>query len=264
MKDPSGPAASEPGFRANLTGASLADLVQMECLTGTTAVVRVISDDEVGYLYFKAGGLVHAMTASAMGEAAALEILGWDRGSFEACQAGWPTTSTITKPWQALLMTSAAQRDESRRRTVLDFPRERGTSASPKPPFASPLPKSDASTRAPRASDRTPTSPSPAPPLPASDVAPNVRIEHAVRLDADGKVLSARGAPDELAAMTAYAMRLGALIGERLGMDALCAVECVTGAKRSLFYAEKNGNLIGLTASLDVELDALRGKLGLS
>jgi len=127
MKEAPGPhadAPSEHGFRANLTGASLADLVQMECLARTTQVVRVVSGDEVGYLYFQAGSIVHAMSSSAVGEAAAMEILGWDRGSFEPCNAGWPTAATIEKPWQALLMSAATALDDARRK-VVDFPRER-------------------------------------------------------------------------------------------------------------------------------------------
>ncbi len=53
MKDPKASRAAgagEPGFRANITGASLADLVQMECLANSKMVVRVVSGNDVGYL----------------------------------------------------------------------------------------------------------------------------------------------------------------------------------------------------------------------
>src|SRR6188768_841952 len=115
MKDSLGSsahAADEEGFRASITGASLPDLVQMECLGNSTLSVRVISGDEEGYLYFHRGQIVHAVSSSAVGEAAALEILGWNRGTFEPCSAGWPTTHSISKPWQALLMCAATKRDE--------------------------------------------------------------------------------------------------------------------------------------------------------
>jgi len=88
-------------------------------------------------------------------------------------------------------------------------------------------------------------------------------IERAVRLETDGKVVSTRGDADELAAVTAYATRLGALIGDTLGMEGLRAVESITGGTRSLFYVEKNGNLIGLEAAAEVDLGTLREKLGL-
>lgn len=252
MKDPGAARASgtvELGFRANLTGASLADLVQMECLANSTLAVRVVSGSDTGYLYFQAGQIVHAMSPGAVGESAALEILGWDRGSFEPCNAGWPTSNTISRPWQALLMHAATARDEARHRTVVDFPRER-TQGTPmqKPPVPVSQP----------------------PPLPITSSPPQSGtalggqgIDRAVRLEADGKVLSARGDAEELAAMTAYAMRLAALVGERLGMDELWAVECVTSAHRRLFYLEKNGNLIGLEAQAGTDLGALRERLGL-
>ncbi len=267
MKDLSGPradAAGEHGFKANLTGADLADLVQMECLARTTQVVRVISGDDVGYLYFKAGSIVHAVSSSAFGEAAAYEILGWDRGSFEPCNAGWPSAATITKPWQALLMSAANARDESRRSTVVDFPRERtqGSSMSQKSP---PGPTSHGPATIPSA-----RAPSTTPPSQAASVSPPVSgtpastrgIDRAVRLEADGKVLSTRGDAEELAAMTAYTMRVAALIGERLGMEDLRAVECVTAATRRLFYVERNGNVIGLEAPISADLQALREKIG--
>jgi hypothetical protein len=251
MKDPATPRASgtnEVGFRANITGATLADLVQMECLANSTLAVRVVSGTDTGYLYFQAGQIVHAMSPSDVGETAALEILGWDRGSFEPCSAGWPTSATISRPWQALLMQAATARDEALRRTVVDFPRER-TQGSPmqKPP----LPVSQP------------------PPLPVATSAPQSGttlggqgIDRAVRLEADGKVISARADAEELAAITAYAMRLAALVGERLGMEELRAVECVTSAHRRLLYVERNGNLIGLEARIDADLATLRERLG--
>jgi len=257
MKDPTASRAGgtgAPGFSANLTGASLADLVQMECLANSTLVVRVVSGNDAGYLYFRAGQIVHAMSSNALGEAAALEILSWDRGSFEPCNAGWPSTLTIHKPWQALLMHAATLHDEARRRTVVDFPRER-TQGSPmhKPP--TPI-----------------TQPPPLPPsgTPQSSGHPQSGatfggqgIERAVRLDGDGKVLSARGDAEELAAVTAYTMRLAKLVGERLGMDELRAVEAVTDNHRRLFYVERNGSSIGLEAAVEADLTALREKLGL-
>jgi hypothetical protein len=255
MKDLTAPGAvggSGPGFSANITGASLADLVQMECLANATRVVRVVSNTDAGYLYFRAGQIVHAMTSSALGEAAAQEILAWDRGTFEPCNAGWPNAASIGKSWQALLMQAATSRDEARRRTVVDFPRER-SQASPmhKPPVpltSAPLPPSGS---------------------PASSSAPQsgttlggAGIERAVRLEPDGKIVSSRGEVEELAAITAYALRLATLVGESLGLDDLRAVEAVTTGERRLFYLEKNGNLIGLEAPTDADVSVLRERLG--
>jgi len=235
---------NEEGFSANLTGAGLPDLVQMECLQNSTLVVRVVSGDDQGYLYFHAGQIVHAMSSSAVGEAAALEILGWNYGSFEPCNAGWPSELTITKPWQALLMSAAAARDEARRK-VVDFPRDRahGATMSQKPP--KPV-SSQPPSRSPEAPIRSSSQ---------SGLTPSTRgIERAVKLEADGRVLSTRGDAEELAAMTAYALRVSALVGDELGMGDLRAVESVSGSTRRLFYTETDGNLIGIEARTEVEL----------
>jgi len=248
MKDSPGSsahAAAEEGFSANLTGASLPDLVQMECLGNSTLTVRVISGDEDGYLYFQSGQIVHAVSTNAVGEAAALEILGWNRGTFEPCSAGWPTTHTITKSWQALLMAAATKRDEERRK-IVDFPRERthGASMSQKPPPVGTTPPVSA-------------------PPPSKPPASTRGIERAVRLEVDGRVVSTRGDAEELTAMTAYALRIGALVGDELGMGDLRAVESIANGTRRLFYYDGEGRLVGLEARTDVELGELRDKLGL-
>jgi hypothetical protein len=247
-------AASDEGFSANLTGAGLPDLVQMECLGNSTLVVRVVSGDDEGYLYFHDGQVVHAMSSNAVGEPAALEILGWNRGTFEPCNAGWPSELTITKPWQALIMSAATARDEARRK-VVDFPRERtnGTTMSQKPPL--PIP-SQSSSRMPSTAPARSSLPSGLPPSTRS-------IDRAVKLDADGRVLSTRGDAEELAAMTAYTLRVSALVGDELGMGDLRAVESLAGSTRRLFYREADGNLIGLEAPTEAELGPLREKLGL-
>jgi hypothetical protein len=248
MKDSHGSSANatgEEGFRANLTGASLPDLVQMECLGNSTVTVRVISGDDDGYLYFHGGQIVHAVSSNAVGEAAALEILGWNRGTFEPCSAGWPTNPSISKPWQALLMTAANKRDEERR-NVVDFPRERthGASMPQKPPPPGTMP----------------------PPIvpPSSGPPASTRgFERAVRLEVDGRVISTRGDAEDLTAMTAYALRISALIGDQLGMGDLRAVESVASGTRRLFYYAADGHLVGLEARADAEIGELRDRLGL-
>jgi hypothetical protein len=263
VKEKMGTGPGEPashGFRANLT-ASLIDLVQMECLSRSTQVIRVVSRGDVGYLYFQNGDIVHAMSSNAVGEAAALEILGWDEGSFEPSSAGWSSAPTITRSWQALLMLSATSRDEAERdknrgRNVVDFPREKSAST---PPMSEKQPITLSSL--PARPSQPPTIPAPASSQPAGLAQRG--IERAVRLDPDGKVVSTRGDCEELVATTAYATRISALVGEQLGMDALKVIECLSGTTRRLFYTEKNGSVIGLEVPEEVDLSALREKLGL-
>ena len=100
------------GFRAKLAGVGLWDLVQMECLAGSHLVVLVTGEGGIGYLYFDHGQIVHAVTTDHMGEAAALEILGWTNGSFQPCNRPWPEVATIATSHEALILQVAKRRDE--------------------------------------------------------------------------------------------------------------------------------------------------------
>ncbi|HVJ21693.1 MAG TPA: DUF4388 domain-containing protein, partial [Polyangiaceae bacterium] len=113
-----GKQGTESGFRAQLSGAALADLVQLECCARTTRVVRVTSSRGIGYLYFHGGEVVHAVTDEATGEAAALEILGWNEGTFEPCQLRVPEEHTIFTNYQGLLLRAAQLHDETANRVV--------------------------------------------------------------------------------------------------------------------------------------------------
>src|SRR5882672_2893330 len=91
----SGAAAVTPepavGFHAQLEGASLWDLVQMECLARSRLVIEVTGEGGVGYLYFDGGQVVHASTLRHRGQSAAFEILGWTHGTFQASNRSWPS-----------------------------------------------------------------------------------------------------------------------------------------------------------------------------
>lgn len=102
------------GFNANLRGASLLDLVQMECLSMGRSVVEVLSPRGKGMLYFSGGQIVHAELGASQGDAAAVAILGWTSGSFEKIGGvPWPEAESITTVWQSLVMQAAQIRDES-------------------------------------------------------------------------------------------------------------------------------------------------------
>ncbi|MFO7178394.1 MAG: DUF4388 domain-containing protein [Pseudomonadota bacterium] len=248
---------SGEGFSGRFERASLADLVQLECQSGSERVIRVTSGDEVGYLYFRGGRIVHAVTASAMGEAAALEILSWTTGRFEPCSAGWPELGSITTSCQALLLRAAQMRDEQRardedsgRRHVTELvaraptkPRraEEGTMAQEGKRRASEPPRSDA---------------------PSESVLP--RGISAVRLDPSGAVLSSRGSTsEELTGIVALAARLGSLIGEALGLEQLRALEGISKATRTVIVVEKTGNIVGLTAPVGVDMGFSRERIGI-
>jgi hypothetical protein len=251
----------ESGFRASLHGASLADLVQMECLSGRERVIRISSGSEVGYLFFRGGQIVHAVSRRGIGETAALEILRWNDGTFEPCSAGWPDRDSIGSNWQNLLLLSAQHRDEANRRdetshhNLVAFPGVRSGTvprpSSPPPPVVAAAPPPVSSSRL----EASVSAEAPAPML--------AQVRAAVRIDPAGNVVSAKGDASELSQIAAYAARLAELVGDGLGMQGLLSVEVTQQHSRTLIYKEKSGNTFALSAAIDADLSQVRERLGL-
>lgn len=247
----------ESGFRGSVHGANLADLVQMECLSGRERVMRVCSESEVGYLFFRGGQIVHAVTRRGIGESAALEILRWNDGTFEPCSAGWPDRDSIGSSWQNLVLLAAQHRDESGRHNLAAFPgaRASGARAVPtmRPPGSPPRPPAPAS-----------TSSRPEPRVNSESSAPMLaQVRAAVRIDPSGNVVSSKGDAGDLGQVAAYAARLAELIGDGLGMQRLVSVEVTQQRSRTLIYREKTGNTFALSAAPDADLSQVRERLGL-
>lgn len=252
----------ESGFRANLHGASLADLVQMECLSGQERVIRVSSGNDVGYLFFRGGQIVHAVSRRGIGETAALEILRWNDGTFEPCSAGWPDRDSISSNWQNLLILSAQHRDESKRReeasghNLVAFPGAR--SNVPRPLSSAPPPPVSMAPVSTSSSSKLEASVS------GEGSAPMLaQVRAAVRIDQSGNVVSSKGDASELSQVAAYAARLAELVGDGLGMQGLISVEVTQKRSRTLIYKEKSGNTFALSAAPDADLTQVRERLGL-
>ncbi len=121
---------SADGFRANIRGASLWDLVQMECFSMSHHVVQISGDEGQGYLYFSGGQIVHALVGDLVGEDAAIEILSWRGGSFDRIQREWPERESVFCIWQSLVMRAAQRRDERASQgldNLVQFPTESST-----------------------------------------------------------------------------------------------------------------------------------------
>jgi hypothetical protein len=101
------------GFEGVMLGATLQDLIQMECLTLATRSVKVETHDQVGIIYFAGGQVVHAQVGSVSGEEAFYEMLRWKNGNFTIQDGVRPTEETITRHWQGLLLESASRNDET-------------------------------------------------------------------------------------------------------------------------------------------------------
>jgi hypothetical protein len=237
----------DDGFRVSLEGATLPDFVQMECLAMSNRVFRITSGHRIGYLFFSKGQMIHALSGDHVGEAAALEILKWRDGSVEPCNVGWPDAPTIRSTWQNLLLLSAQARDESGRHKLVSFPSNRSAT-----------PRSDMTKLAKR---EDPSMNANAPP--SSSSLSLAQFQAFVRLDSAGNIVSAKGESEELAPVAAYTARLAELIGNMLGMEGFCALECNFAKERVFLHRERSGNLVALKVPADADVAALRERFGL-
>jgi hypothetical protein len=276
-KSSSGAGAVTPepavGFHAQLEGASLWDLVQMECLARSRLVVEVTGEGGVGYLYFDGGRVVHASTPRNRGPAAAFEILAWTHGTFQASNRSWPSAATIEMSHESLLLHAAKHRDEQAGSNLVTFP-GRGVEAVVDAALEEvelvELDDEEAATEPGRTSrqegvmsmrnpnvDDTPASPL------------GARAESAaefpvmVRLSPQGAVLRNKGGSEELAEATAYAHRLVQLTGELLGLEEFVALECAFASDRFVLFTENGGDVVALRPRPEFNLQALRERLGL-
>lgn len=241
--------SGEGGFQALLRDAGLWDLVQMKCEARARCVVRVGSHGRSGYLYFAEGRIVHAILGELQGERAALEILGWSQGSWDPCERPWPAQAGITTAWQALLLQAAQRQDEARNAKHLTVVQAKYEAARAQDDKAATMQQGSGSVPPRREESGTSYRPD--------------DFEHAVRMDAQGNVVSGHGRAEELAALSAYACRLADLVGELMGMGKLHALEASLIEGRCLIFRGQSGATVALKPRSEVDLTRLRNQLRL-
>ena len=101
----------EGGFRG-VQSKSLMDLIQMECLSQSSTVLRITRGALTGKIWIASGELIDAETDGVRGENAFRRILEWKSGTFENLPAESGRERTITKPANALLLEAAQAMDE--------------------------------------------------------------------------------------------------------------------------------------------------------
>ncbi|HVR62711.1 MAG TPA: DUF4388 domain-containing protein [Polyangia bacterium] len=262
------------GFRAHLRGASLWDLVQMECLARTRGVFQVTGEGGVGYLYMSDGHVVHAVTRRLDGEAAALEILGWTNGSFQACDRIWPPRPTIDVAYEKLLLQVAKRRDEAQfSSNLVAFPGGASatavavsgavTSVGDQFEILEIADETGGDEEEPGTMRSTGGMQTSGPAEPPGRGDPTAPFPVVIRLGPGGVVVSSKGASDDQAEAVAYAHRLAQLAGELLGLDPFTAMECTFAQGRCLIYADANGDVVAVRPPADGSLQPLRDKVGL-
>jgi CheY-like chemotaxis protein len=102
----------ETGFRG-IQSKGLMDIIQMECLSRSSTVLRITCGPLVAKLWISDGELVDAEVEGVRGEAAFRRILAWKSGTFENMPAESNRERTIRKPINALLLETAQDLDES-------------------------------------------------------------------------------------------------------------------------------------------------------
>jgi len=104
--------AADGGFRG-IQSKSLMDIIQMECLSRSSTILRITRGPLVAKLWLQDGELIDAEAEGVRGEAAFQRILAWKSGTFENLPPEPNRERTITKPINALLLESAQAMDEN-------------------------------------------------------------------------------------------------------------------------------------------------------
>lgn len=103
---------TEGGFRG-VQSKGLMDLIQMECLSQSSTVLRITRGALTGKIWILGGELIDAEAEGARGEAAFHRILEWKSGTFENLPSEPDRERTIHKPAHALLLETAQAMDET-------------------------------------------------------------------------------------------------------------------------------------------------------
>ena len=100
------------GFRG-VQSKSLMDLIQMECLAQSSAVLRISQGAIEGKIWISSGDIVDASTSNMSGEDAFKEIFSWKGGNFEILPHEPDRPRTIETSYQNLLLTASQEIDEA-------------------------------------------------------------------------------------------------------------------------------------------------------
>jgi DNA-binding response OmpR family regulator len=104
-------------FQGTLSDLHLADIIQLKCMSGSSAVLQFTGPKgEKARVYFEAGQVRHATAPGKEGVAAFNEIVNWKGGQISEVSGAAPSPRTIEGDWQMLLMEAVRSMDETRDR----------------------------------------------------------------------------------------------------------------------------------------------------
>ena|SRR2546422_463396 len=100
------------GFRG-VQSKSLVDIIQLECLSQSSSVLKMTNGPLTGKIWFNSGDVIDAETQDLNGESAFQKILSWKTGNFEILPPEPTHNRTIFNSYQGLLLESAQALDEA-------------------------------------------------------------------------------------------------------------------------------------------------------
>lgn len=125
------------GFRG-IQSKSLVDIIQLECLSQSSSVLKIKNGMLEGKIWIQNGEIIDALVQDLTGEPAFQKVLSWRTGSFEIMPAEPSRTRTIVNSYQGLLLETAQALDEAAAQDAADA--EGGKVAvGARPEHASPL-----------------------------------------------------------------------------------------------------------------------------
>jgi CheY-like chemotaxis protein len=101
------------GFRG-VQSKTLVDIIQLECLTQSSAILKISSALGEGRIWIQKGEIIDAAAGDRLGKDAFLEMLSWRAGSFEILPNDVPRPRTIFSSYENLLMETAQTMDEAK------------------------------------------------------------------------------------------------------------------------------------------------------
>ncbi len=102
----------DAGFRG-IQSKSLMDLIQIECLSQNSSVLRITHGSLEGRLWIQRGDVIDAEMQDMRGEDAFKQIFSWKTGHFEIMPGDTRRPRTIYHSYESLLLDSAQTLDES-------------------------------------------------------------------------------------------------------------------------------------------------------
>ncbi len=101
------------GFWGNINEISLTDLVQLLCLDNIDRIVEVRSETLEGTIHVRGGQICHATTGDLTGQEAFFKMINARKGSFVTLPSPKECDTTITLPWEYLLIEAMRFLDET-------------------------------------------------------------------------------------------------------------------------------------------------------